>query len=210
MINQEKIRLMTRLAILEKQHGKQIRKAENAFRIDLLTNPVWKMGFFVSLIFAAVAGVLAVVNINMLLDAFASGKLKNLIMVALIAYGSILLITIVIASVRAYGSYRRSVYYQRQYHSLLEKIRRFEPERRSSSSRYAQDGRIGEPQRAGRKAPDPSDDEEWEDEPDIQERDDGRRKRSDLDYRHMQTLEFEDDEYSYYVEATPKRGGRRG
>ena len=60
MAQQEKIRLMTRLAILEKQHGKQIRRAENAFRIDLLTNPVWKMGFFVSLLFALVVLVSAV------------------------------------------------------------------------------------------------------------------------------------------------------
>ena len=93
MAQQEKIRLMTRLAILEKQHGKQIRRAENAFRIDLLTNPVWKMGFFASLACAAVAGILMVLNINMFLDAFASGQLKSLIMIVLIAYGSILLIT---------------------------------------------------------------------------------------------------------------------
>lgn len=128
---------MTRLAILEKQHGKQIRRAENAFRIDLLTNPVWKMGFFASLACAAVAGILMALNINMFLDAFASGQLKSLIMIVLIAYGSILLITIIIAAIRSYGAYRKSLYYQRQYHSLLEKIRRFDQER-GGGSRYAQ------------------------------------------------------------------------
>ena len=49
---------------------------------------------------------------------------------------------------------------------------------------------------------------DWEDEDvrrDVPKR---KRKREDLDYRRMETLEFEDDEYSYYVEATPKRGGR--
>ena len=122
MINQEKIRLMTRLAILEKQHGKQIRKAENAFRIDLLTNPVWKMGFFVSLLFAAAAGILMLLNINMFLDAFASGQLKALIMAVLIIYGSLLLITVILTAIRSGRSCRKAVYYQEQYRSLLEKI----------------------------------------------------------------------------------------
>ena len=190
MINQEKIRLMTRLAILEKQHGKQIRKAENAFRIDLLTNPVWKMGFFVSLLFAAAAGILMLLNINMFLDAFASGQLKALIMAVLIIYGSLLLITVILTAIRSGRSCRKAVYYQEQYRSLLEKIHKMEPDSRRSSSRYA------------------SDTDDWEDEQPQEERG-SRRSRPDPDYRHMQTLEFEDDEYSYYVEATPKRGGRQ-
>lgn len=190
MINQEKIRLMTRLAILEKQHGKQIRKAENAFRIDLLTNPVWKMGFFVSLLFAAAAGILMLLNINMFLDAFASGQLKALIMAVLIIYGSLLLITVILTAIRSGRSCRKAVYYQEQYRSLLERIHKMEPDSRRSSSRYA------------------SDTDDWEDEQPQEERG-SRRSRPDPDYRHMQTLEFEDDEYIYYVEATPKRGGRQ-
>ena len=191
MINQEKIRLMTRLAILEKQHGKQIRKAENAFRIDLLTNPVWKMGFFVSLLFAAAAGILMLLNINMFLDAFASGQLKALIMAVLIIYGSLLLITVILTAIRSGRSCRKAVYYQEQYRSLLEKIHKMEPDSRRSSSRYA------------------SDTDDWEDDDIPRDVPKGKRKREDLDYRHMETLEFEDDEYSYYVEATPKRGGRQ-
>ena len=190
MAQQEKIRLMTRLAILEKQHGKQIRRAENAFRIDLLTNPVWKMGFFVSLLFAAAAGILMLLNINMFLDAFASGQLKALIMAVLIIYGSLLLITVILTAIRSGRSCRKAVYYQEQYRSLLEKIHKMEPDSRRSSSRYAFDT------------------DDWEDEQPQEERG-SRRSRPDPDYRHMQTLEFEDDEYIYYVEATPKRGGRQ-
>ncbi len=208
MAQQEKIRLMTRLAILEKQHGKQIRRAENAFRIDLLTNPVWKMGFFASLACAAVAGILMALNINMFLDAFASGQLKSLIMIVLIAYGSILLITIIIAAIRSYGAYRKSLYYQRQYHSLLEKIRRFDQER-GGGSRYAQGSGGSSSRYAGGTPRRPSDDDDdWEDDDVPGDVPKGKRKREDLDYRRMETLEFEDDEYSYYVEATPKRGGR--
>ena len=190
MAQQEKIRLMTRLAILEKQHGKQIRRAENAFRIDLLTNPVWKMGFFVSLLFAAAAGILMLLNINMFLDAFASGQLKALIMAVLIIYGCLLLIAVILAAIRSGHSCRKAVYYQEQYRSLLERIHKMEPDSRRSSSRYA------------------SDTDDWEDEQPEEERG-SRRSRPDPDYRHMQTLEFEDDEYIYYVEATPKRGGRQ-
>ena len=208
MAQQEKIRLMTRLAILEKQHGKQIRRAENAFRIDLLTNPVWKMGFFASFACAAVAGILMALNINMFLDAFASGQLKSLIMIVLIAYGSILLITIIIAAVRSYAAYRKSLFYQRQYHSLLEKIRRFDQEHRGGS-RYDSGSGAAPSRNAGGNARRPSDeDDDWEDEDVRRDVPKGKRKREDLDYRRMETLEFEDDEYSYYVEVTPKRGGR--
>lgn len=217
MVSQEKIRLMTRLAILEKQHGRQIRKAENAFRIDLLTNPVWKMGFFASLLFAAAAAILMALNINMFLDAFASGQLKSLIMVVLIAYSSILLITILIAAVRSYGSYRKSLYYQKQYRSLLEKIRRFDAEGRKGSSRYASGPEASSRYASGPEAsrqtsygyrPPQDEEDDWEDEPSRQRGRGNGNRREDLDYRHMQTLEFEDDEYIYYVEATPKRGGR--
>jgi len=201
MVNQEKIRLMTRLSILEKQHGKEIRKAENSFRIDLLTNPVWKMGFFASLLFAAAAGILAVCNLNMILDAFATGKLRGLIMAVLIAYGSILLITVIAASVWSYGSYRRALSYREQYRALLERVRRMDSGRKESASRYARGDAPGTAGTGPRRGED-----DWEEDGGKS----GRGKRKDLDYRRMQTLEFEDDEFCYYVEATPKRGGRRG
>lgn len=208
MVQQEKIRLMTRLAILEKQHGKQIRRAENAFRIDLLTNPVWKMGFFASLACAVIAGILMALNLNMFLDAFARGQLKSLIMIVLIAYGSILLITVIIAAIRSYGAYRKSLYYQRQYHSLLEKIRRFDQDKGGGSRYDSRPGASSGRYAAGNSRRPSDDEDDWEDDH-IPQKDPGRkRKKEELDYRRMQTLEFEDDEYSYYVEATPKRGGR--
>ncbi len=201
MVNQGKIRVMTRLAILEKQQGKQIRRAENSFRIDLLTNPVWKMGFFASVIFAAAAGILAVLNMNMLLDLFAQDKLKGVIMAVLIAYGSVLLIVVLFAFIRSYRRYKRAIRAQEQYRTLLMSLQSMEEDeaKRNRYSRYA----------AGRRDAG-GDGDDWEDPDDGRGRRNGRSsERKDLDWRHTQTLEFEDDEYRYYVEATPKRGGSR-
>ena len=61
-----------------------------------------------------------------------------------------------------------------------------------------------------------AEDDVW-DEPSGRRRGHRQRRTSeeDLDYRHMEVLEFEDDDYCYYVEAVPKKaefyaGGRHG
>ena len=68
MADREKVRLMARLAMLEKHSGRRIRKAENTSRIDLITNPVWRWGLFVTLLFFALTAALAVLNMDMVLE----------------------------------------------------------------------------------------------------------------------------------------------
>lgn len=184
---------MIRLSMLEQQYGKRIRKAENTSRIDLITNPVWRWGFFITVLFFGIAAIAAVFNIDMILDAVARDQMKNLIMVVLIAWLSVLGITIVLSSVISLSRYHRMDALRERYHMMLgqlERINAMDNGRRRSSSR---------------------EDEHWEDALDRGSARRGRRlSEEDLDYSHMQVLDFEDDEYCYHVEAVPKRGGRRG
>ena len=195
MAEQEKIRLMARLAMLESRFGKQIRKAETTSRIDLVTNPVWRWGFGITLLFFAAAGIFVVLNMDMVLDAVAKDQTKNLIMIVLIAWLSLLAVTIVVSFVLSVSRTRRVSELRDQYQQMLLQLERINGMDRRQNAREYRRAR---------------EEDLWE-EPDRTTR---RAKRTpgeeDLDYRHMEVLEFEDDEYCYYVEAVPKRGGRRG
>ena len=193
MADREKVRLMARLAMLEKHSGRKIRKAENTSRIDLITNPVWRWGLFVTLLYFALIAALAVLNMDMVLDAVSKDRTKSLIMIVLITWLSLLAATIVISFLWSVSGAHRVNRVREQYRRYLlelERISRMEGRRREAFS----------------------EDDLWE-EPSRPER---NRRRSrpadeDLDYRHMEVLEFEDDDYCYYVEAVPKRrGGRHG
>ncbi len=195
MADREKVRLMTRLAIYEEQYGKKIRKAENTSRIDLVTNPVWRWGFGITVLFFLIAGVFAVLNMDMVLDAVAKDQMKNLIMIVLIAWLSVLGVTVVITFALSHARLRKMDDLRQQYRKMLQQLERI-------SNMSKDNGR-------GRRVA-PSEEDTW-DEPSSNER--GRRRKrpsdEDLDYGKMEVLEFEDDDYCYYVEAVPKRGGRR-
>lgn len=197
MLDQEKIRLMTRLAILEKQHGRQIRKAENRFRIDRVTNPVWKKTLLATLLFFAAAAALCAFQVDMILDAVASGQIRNIILIVLTAYLCVLIVTITVTSALSWAGDRKVSRWQRQYHAILERLRRM--------NEYEQQ-RSGH---AGRREGTAPDRQEGLRPQDMrgEERRSPKRREDDLDYRRTVVLEFEDDEYSYYVEATPRRGG---
>ena len=124
MADQEKVRLMTRLAMLEKHSGKKIRKAENTSRIDLITNPVWIRGIAVTLLFFAAAVLLAALNMDMVLDAVAKDQTKNLIMIVLIAWLSLLAVTILISVMLSWSKTRRISELRDQYHRMLEQLER--------------------------------------------------------------------------------------
>ncbi len=195
MADREKVRLMTRLAIYEERYGKQIKKAENTSRIDLVTNPVWRWGFGITVLFFLLIGTLAVLNMDMVLDAVAKDQTKNLIMIVLIAWLSILAVTIVVTFVVNLSRWHRMDGLRQQYRKMLLQLERI--------NKMSMDNGRGRRSSSG--------EEDLWDEPSGRER--GRRRKGtseeDLDYRNMQVLEFEDDEYCYYVEAVPKRGGRR-
>ena len=117
---------------------------------------------------------------------------KSLIMIVLITWLSLLTATIVISFLWSVSGAHRVNRVREQYRRYLlelERISRMKGRRREAFS----------------------EDDLWE-EPSGRER---KRRRAhpaeeDLDYRHMEVLEFEDDDYCYYVEAVPKRGGRHG
>ena len=199
MLDQEKIRLMTRLAILEKQHGRQIRKAENRFRIDRVTNPVWKKTLLATLLFFAAAAALCAFQVDMILDAVASGQIRNIILIVLTAYLCVLIVTITVTSALSWAGDRKVSRWQRQHHAILERLRRM--------NEYEQQ-RSGH---AGRREGTAPDRQEGLRPQDMrgEERRSPKRREDDLDYRRTVVLEFEDDEYSYYVEATPRRGGHK-
>ena len=194
MPDQEKIRLMTRLSIFEACYGKKIRKAENTGRFDLITNPVWRWGILVTLLFFLVAGTLAALNMDMVLDAVAKDQTGSLIITVLVSWLSSLAVTIVLGFVFSCAGARKLEKLREQYRGMLLELERIN----MSTHREERSPRRFVPE-----------EEMWETDSGDGRHHGSRTREEDLDYRNMQVLEFEDDDFCYYVEAVPKRGGRR-
>ena len=79
MADPEKIRIMARLAMLEKHCGRQIRDAEDSFRIDRITNPVWLNALRMTALYLIGLTIWAVSHIDFLLGSFAGDALVPLI-----------------------------------------------------------------------------------------------------------------------------------
>ena len=130
-------------------------------------------------------------NTDLVLDAVAKDRTKNLIMIVLIAWLSLLSVTILVTFVLSLSRTHRVSQLREQYRDMLMQLERTggmeERYDRHRGAASAEDDLWDEP--SGRRK--------------------GRRQRrtseEDLDYRHMEVLEFEDDEYCYYVEAVPKK-----
>jgi len=185
MISSERVELMTKLAVLEKNHGSEIRRAEKHFKIDLITNPVWKSVFFVSLLYAAVCALWVGTHADRFLDAIAADQAKNLLLVILTGYGMVLTVSTILSAVISYSRALRASSWRIQYRHYLTRLHQLRADGGDEDEDYWLDDEQADdaPQEHSRLAP-PED---------------------------GQTLKFEDENYIYYVKAVPKRGkgGRR-
>ena len=204
MYSAQKTQLMTRLAVLEKLHGRQIKRARKLYKIDLVTNPVWRRCLIATVLFWGAAGAWAVLRIDAVLDAIAADQARNLLMVVLIAYGMIMMITAALTLALSVRSAGRDRYYYERWKDLSEKLLRMtkRDERRSAAK----------PERDERRNAVKSESDDWwlDDDPDAapgmrQAADSGEEPPAD---GSGHTLKFEDEEYVYYVRAIPKKKKR--
>ena len=94
MADPEKIRIMARLAMLEKHCGRQIRDAEDSFRIDRVTNPVWLNVLRMTALYLIGLMIWAVSHIDFLLGSFAGDALLPLIRRSGMLYLLVLAVTV--------------------------------------------------------------------------------------------------------------------
>lgn len=119
MPDQERIRLMTRLAILEKENGRELRRIEESYRSDYIGIPMLKNGLRITAVFLAVLGIWIACHAGFVLNVAAEGQLRLLMTGALAAYGTVLLVTLIFTFLCVSAAYYRELRLEEEYQTLL-------------------------------------------------------------------------------------------
>ena len=122
MLNEKKIQLMTRLAILEKERGKELQKVRETYRSDYVGIPMLKNGLRVTTVFGLLLCIAAVGNLEFLLEVVAQMELKLLAVGVLAAYLVILLVSEIITFLCASEEYYQNLQDAQEYEELLKGI----------------------------------------------------------------------------------------
>lgn len=128
MLNPRKIQLMTRLAILEKERGKELRSVKESYRSDYVGISILKNAFRVTAVFLLLLAVWAVANIDFILNTVADAQLGLLAIGILAAYIVVLLVSLIITFLCVSADYYRSLRDMEEYEYLLEKLASLEEE----------------------------------------------------------------------------------
>ena len=120
MPDQERIRLMTKLAILEKENGRELRRIEESYRSDYIGIPMLKNTLRVTVAFLVILAVWMVCNVDFVLNIFTEGQMKLLLLGILAAYVTIILITWIVSFLYASMEYCRVQSLEQKYQELLK------------------------------------------------------------------------------------------
>lgn len=120
MPDQERIRLMTKIAILEKENGKELRRIEESYRSDYIGIPMLKNTLRVTVAFLVILAVWMVCNVDFVLNIFTEGQMKLLLLGILAAYVTIILITWTVTFLYASMEYYRVQSLEQKYQELLK------------------------------------------------------------------------------------------
>ena len=120
MPDQERIRLMTKLAILEKENGRELRRIEESYRSDYIGIPMLKNTLRVTAVFLVILAVWMVCNVDFVLNIFTEGQMKLLLLGILAAYVTIILITWIVTFLYASMEYYRVQSLEQKYQELLK------------------------------------------------------------------------------------------
>ena len=128
MLNQRKIQLMTRLAILEKEHGKELRKMRESYRSDYIGIPLLKNGGRFTAVFLAICIVFCAANLDFILETTADMQLGLLAVGFLAAYAVVLLVSLIVTFLCVSADYYRNLQDVEEYERLLKKLESLEEE----------------------------------------------------------------------------------
>lgn len=128
MLNPRKIQLMTRLAVLEKERGKELQKIRESYRSDYIGVPMLKNALRVTAVFLVILMIGAVGNVDFLLDTVVNRELGLLGTGILAAYIVVLLVSMIVTFLYSSAEYYRNLRYAEEYEYLLKKLAALEEE----------------------------------------------------------------------------------
>ena len=122
MLNQEKIQLMTRLAILEEEKGAGLRRVRESYRSDYIGIPMLKNALRVTAVFLLLLCIWGAGNLDFILNILARLQIKLLGIGILTAYIVLLLVTLIITFLCSSADYYRDLRAAQEYQWLLERL----------------------------------------------------------------------------------------
>lgn len=122
MLNPRKIQLMSRLAVLEKEQSRRLKKVRESYRSDYIGIPMLKNALRITVVFLLVLCIWAVSHINFLLELVAQAEVKLWMIVVLTAYIMVLLVSEIITFLTASADYYRSLRVAEEYEYLLRQL----------------------------------------------------------------------------------------
>lgn len=122
MPRQEEIELMIRLAILEKENGREVKQIRESYKSDYIGIPMVKNGLRISAVFLAVLGLWAVCRTDFILAVAAGGQAGLLGIGILTAYLTVLLVTLLITGLAAVSHCHRSLELALEYEENLARL----------------------------------------------------------------------------------------
>lgn len=122
MPRQEEIERMIRLAILEKENGREVKQIRESYKSDYIGIPMVKNGLRISAVFLAVLGLWAVCRTDFILAVAAGGQAGLLGIGILTAYLTVLLVTLLITGLAAVSRCHRSLELALEYEENLARL----------------------------------------------------------------------------------------
>lgn len=122
MLNPRKIQLMSRLAVLEKEQGKRLKRVRETYRSDYVGIPMLKNALRITAVFFFLLCIWAVNNIDFLLEIVAQLQLKLLMSGVLTAYIVVILVGTIITFLIASADYYKSRKVADEYEHLLKQL----------------------------------------------------------------------------------------
>ena len=121
-LDPEKIQIMARLAMLEKERGKEIREVRGSFRSDYIGIPILKNMLRVTLAFLIVLCVWGCCHMNLLLSVAAHQELMGFALIILVVYVVLMLVTLMISFLAGSARYYKNRQTAALYLTLLKKL----------------------------------------------------------------------------------------
>lgn len=122
MINEEKVKIMDRLALYEKQEGRKYLPVSKYYRSDYIGLALIKNFFLVTIGYGLILAVVAAYNLEYLLDNIHKMDLISLGTAVLIGYAVILAVYSVLTYIQYTVKYHRAKKSVKEYYSQLTKL----------------------------------------------------------------------------------------
>ena len=122
MPDRNKIICMTRLAILEKEYGRELAEADSTFLYDWVVSRMLRAFFAATCIFIAAAGLWALCSIDFVLSLLDGEGIRDLAAFLLVIYVVFVTVVLLTSAFLAAGSRRRAGEALQERDSLLEML----------------------------------------------------------------------------------------